>query len=545
MWSIPRHLDLPAVSQLPDLGLMMGRSFRAGWGPNGTLVHFGARGPSPDGFSAAQVVVRKLAPEGECSSGGDRRCCCHLGLYVSFPLTRLERRLSALPSGIRDGRLPLWREALTRQLQAHLDQSTRSSVPGCRFPRYHLSTDRNGRLQHLVRHGHVEVLRDLARRAPEDTGVVLQHQATAWELAFELLRYIEGEDEEQAEFDEEEQAASRGYLKAAAERRALVSQLWRRLGEEAVERDLEGLPLGPARVLVLLSGRHLTRACEAALDAGDARLATLLASAGRSSRQQRDLSVQLDVWEREGFLARMDPDRVCIYRLLAGRVTEALAAQRPALDSLDWRRCFGLYLWYGSGASSTGGFGGAVEEFYQDAVDGVAALPIPLYSEVGGVKALGYDICLELLRLQTRHGLGLHGSDFLSRLLRPSGYSSDPLDYSLSWLLADVLQSIDLVPGAPASGPSPWQLHWAHVGLIQQLQALGGMSEWAIFVALHLPDDPKHPGKPQGGCGNNLIFQMHLLFGGEKKRTYAVSDGPPLWFQWEGEKQDRPGRDKK
>jgi hypothetical protein len=34
------------------------------------------------------------------------------------------------------------------------------------------------------------------------------------------------------------------------------------------------------------------------------------------------------------------------------------------------------------------------------------------------------------------------------------------------------------------------QVHQVHVSLIAQLEALGGLEEWAVYVAAHLPDAP-------------------------------------------------------
>ena len=72
----------------------------------------------------------------------------------------------------------------------------------------------------------------------------------------------------------------------------------------------------------------------------------------------------------------------------------------------------------------------------------------------------------------------------LARLLRPAGITPDVLDYSFSWHLLCVLRSIAAVPvDDPARGPAT-----THMAFISQLEMLGGLSHWAIYVALHLAD---------------------------------------------------------
>jgi hypothetical protein len=74
----------------------------------------------------------------------------------------------------------------------------------------------------------------------------------------------------------------------------------------------------------------------------------------------------------------------------------------------------------------------------------------------------------------------------LSRLLRPAGITPDPLDYSFNWLMLCLLRSIGAVPADDVSTtPAP---SIAHMNFISQLESLGGLSHWAIYVALHLPD---------------------------------------------------------
>jgi len=85
----------------------------------------------------------------------------------------------------------------------------------------------------------------------------------------------------------------------------------------------------------------------------------------------------------------------------------------------------------------------------------------------------------------------------IPRLLRPAGITPDPLDHSFTWCLSTVLLSIGAIP----SGYKGEELFATCMGFVSQLILLDGqgaagggggggdMCHWAIYVALHLPDD--------------------------------------------------------
>ena len=49
---------------------------------------------------------------------------------------------------------------------------------------------------------------------------------------------------------------------------------------------------------------------------------------------------QLDLWEQQGMLPRIQPSRLAVYRLLAGAADEVTGPLE-----LDWQRSLGLRLW--------------------------------------------------------------------------------------------------------------------------------------------------------------------------------------------------------
>lgn len=113
------------------------------------------------------------------------------------------------------------------------------------------------------------------------------------------------------------QTALAGY-----KRRASLSRWLQRQACGRVERELaSGAVASPsAAVLCLLSGHQLAGATAVASASGDTRLATLVATAGVGSAAREEAAKQLEVWRSCGMEASIDPERLLVYRLLAGQV---------------------------------------------------------------------------------------------------------------------------------------------------------------------------------------------------------------------------------
>ena len=113
-----------------------------------------------------------------------------------------------------------------------------------------------------------------------------------------------------------------------------------------------------------LTGHQISEACTKAADGGYIKLATLISQGGGDDVHKQDLISQLDIWKAEKLspgsnsnLSSTESGLVGrgvwrIYTLLAGLLDEGEENRR--LDDnicagLDWKRVFGLCLWYGSG----------------------------------------------------------------------------------------------------------------------------------------------------------------------------------------------------
>ncbi|KAJ2820465.1 hypothetical protein IWW50_005044, partial [Coemansia erecta] len=138
---------------------------------------------------------------------------------------------------------------------------------------------------------------------------------------------------------------------------------------EAVQRDLlrageSGAPAAAA-VFALLSGHRIEAACLAATAHRDYRLATLIAQSGSGGN---DAQMQALVRAQLGGHAFADKYRR-VYEVLAGAGEAGVAA------GLDWKRAFGLGLWYAQSPADSLAL--AVRRF-ESAVEGGAQVAPPL-----------------------------------------------------------------------------------------------------------------------------------------------------------------------
>lgn len=112
-----------------------------------------------------------------------------------------------------------------------------------------------------------------------------------------------------------------------------------------------------------LTGHQITEACAKATEGGYFKLATLISQAGGDELFKQDIRSQLEIWKNEklapginSIAANMQSGLVGmgvwrVYHLLAGLIDEDNEKSRPEDDicvGLDWKRAFGLCLWYGT-----------------------------------------------------------------------------------------------------------------------------------------------------------------------------------------------------
>ncbi|CAD6883917.1 unnamed protein product [Tilletia laevis] len=387
-----------------DAGLCMGRSFRVGWGPGGLLVH--------NGVLAGVALSSNLVP-----SQGSKRAS-----EQSITSVRLQKVLTSNTPAY-DGILdPIMDVQLQNSIVEYYEQDdcpAAQIAPTARF--YHFSG-----------------LFDIGDHSQE---------ATIWRLGHALF------DEIDLELPGDPSQELKKRVTALKRKEALSDWLQQAVQQtvEAESRSHVAMSRTSDTLFSYLSGYQLQRACMAAIDSGDLHLSTLIAQVPGDDEHGDDLADQLATWRKEGVDAHISKQHLRLYELLSGNVNRSEAnkagnrdpsEQVEAIDigaGLDWKRAFGLHLWYGVPHEadlneSLASYDRAVHELR------TAAPPMPAYREkahIGElrlrelVKARSYDrdVLFELIKL------AVDPSHDLETALGPCNFGPSQTDYRLPWHL--------------------------------------------------------------------------------------------------------------
>ena len=462
-----------------DAGLALGRSFRVGWGPDGTMVHNG----KIVGAGAASAIKAAQAPE--------------------------EQQPSNTVSTVKLEKFNMFKDEATAASEAAKAEQL---------------------LQVLLEHSIVEEDERGCPVAYTQFDTRFRDYARAFELkdrSFEACLWRLGV----VLFDEIDLKLPAATSAQAADRvmnlrrKTALSNWLRHTVAGTVETEARAHVAASrktALVFSYLSGNQLERAAQAAVEAGDVRLATLIAQAGGDEETKADISEQLLVWRQEGVDAHMTRDHRRIYEVLSGNVTlsrgtEARGARDPieqvadlaVAEGLDWKRAFGLHLWYECGYETALGqsFGR-----YEESVGGAGgtAPPLPFYregSQLGSLRlrqivqagSFDRDGAYELIKLYAQP------SHDLETALNACGYGASNADARLPWHLYDLLSRVlrlrDLGDREPlqadGDGDGDVDVYGAGVegnsgradalaaSYAAQLELLGQW-QWAVFVLQHL-----------------------------------------------------------
>ncbi|KAK3283349.1 hypothetical protein CYMTET_8949 [Cymbomonas tetramitiformis] len=466
-----------------DANLFMGRTARVGWGPGGTLVLPGQLRATADSApsSVAQVTLHRV----------ELAACGRSSRHVLAMKERAEQYKGQLKVHLSQSKL----------VCEGSEESAADAEP--QVPRWLLSCSRGTDLQRVC-DSYLNALDDfhrvLEQRGLEDDEEkrVVRSVSYLYQEVWQLLLVLYGRDCPSPEGNDEEMEVEAGRgrcelpggLGALQWRKALTAWLKTEIKHDPNNRlamDIQqaratgGLH---AHVLRLLSAHETLEATKLLVqDGADVRLGTVLAQGGGNKRTQKLLQHQLTVWGDHGISEHIGKERLLVYKLLAGRVTEVI--QSMPEDSLDWRRAFGLYLWYE--ASPTASLEEVLEQYQAALQARRVPIPLPYYEEVaaGPRRTPHQTTSLDL----TYHLLCVAGGRPHTNMLLSSTFSADPLDNSLSWHLETVLSALgSSALGAEGEEARACKEAQLVCGLVAQLQLLPDMSEWAVYVAMHLQD---------------------------------------------------------
>eukprot|EP00050_Salpingoeca_kvevrii_P022602 m.128822 g.128822 ORF g.128822 m.128822 type:complete len:1848 (+) comp9760_c0_seq5:346-5889(+) len=517
-----------------DAGLVLGRSFRVGWGPNGMLVLPGLVAKQMQQTRAAKSSARSGNPVESLMSlaGSQAQMTVASRSRINSVVALQQVRVAAhLDSAALEGsdlhpepgaslsppsmpQASALRDRFEAPLEADLRHSQLSWEDADGFaPRLYLPSVAAA----------IKVTKELEQAARTGANAIgvnpgptealaqrdLAHSASCWGLV-DALWGTPGVSAS-APVDEIASALSdfealNDYEQQRVRRLAVSRWLASSSNFEMTSRATPADARNPdsesalAEIFNHLTVNNIAAACQTAARNRDFRLALLMSQATGPMRNRAYVVEQLELWRDSGARDFINRNRLKIYTLLAGRmawpdVPEDLG--HTVCEGLDWRRALSVHLWYACPATASVAQG---VDLYDKAFRSTARreaahlmpstsdlslayAPAPLPPYVSATGANGADGTLPDDFDTRYHLLKLHcaRSHSLETTLLPTTATASRLDFRLSWHLHNIVSSLG-ISRLPARREE--QLHTDYAA---QLEGVG-LWHWAAFVLLHLED---------------------------------------------------------
>jgi len=236
-----------------------------------------------------------------------------------------------------------------------------------------------------------------------------------------------------------------------------LSEFWKLLVWDDAQTHASQAASLEERALAYLSCYNVADACHALLDGLDLRLATMVAQIGGDYSMRQSMVTQIEEWRRLDVLSEMEDPHRALYELVSGNCAQAegkLGAGRENKAStfgissrfaLDWRRAFGLRLWYGILADEPIEL--AIAQFADAMADGKEDVkPVPWFVRDGAdmgwsdsKAANREDLLWGILKLYAASRLELAAN--VEDVLAPENVSGHPLNARLSFQLFQLFRS--------------------------------------------------------------------------------------------------------
>lgn len=232
-----------------------------------------------------------------------------------------------------------------------------------------------------------------------------------------------------------------------------VSEFWKKIVRNDVQKHVAKAESAEEKAFAYLTGGLIEEACNTLVEAKNFHLATLVAQIGCDRKFRESMSTQLENWRTLNNLAEFEDSIRAIYELLAGNACvcrgQAAAGGENVTSTfsfskrfdLDWRRSFGLRLWYGIDPEQS--VDEAVIQYLQDLKDGSEEVkPLPWFTErsnsssrENNAASTHEDLLWSLLQIQS-------GDSFdLATAFAPEAVSGNSMDARLSFQLITLFQA--------------------------------------------------------------------------------------------------------
>ena len=236
-----------------------------------------------------------------------------------------------------------------------------------------------------------------------------------------------------------------------------LSDFWKGLVFGDAQRHAQEAATPEERAIAQLSCNNVAEACHALLEGLDLRLATMIAQIGGDVNMRQTMLTQIEEWRRLDMLAEMEDAHRALYELLSGncaqadgklgngRENKAVTFNISSRFSLDWRRAFGLRLWYGTLVDEPIEL--AVAQFADAIRDGLEDVkPVPWFvrenADMGWTDPDATnreDLLWGILKLYAASKLDIPAN--VEDVLAPENVSGHPLNARLSFQLFQLFYS--------------------------------------------------------------------------------------------------------
>ncbi len=319
-----------------------------------------------------------------------------------------------------------------------------------------------------------------------------EHERSVWDLAYILFDGLD------SEVPASELNAGTAALYGRV-RKDRFSKFWEQLCQGSAKTAVATAPNAEERAVAYLSANKVVEACDALAQGKDFRLAILVAQLGGDHIMREDMATQIHEWRELNVLSEMTEPIRALYGLLAGNTCICEGKKGPLEDrartftisdrfNLDWKRAFGLRLWYAILAQEP--IEAAVKKFAEDLTNDESKKPIPWFIEGGAhrpwedpASAQREDLLWGILKLYAS-SKGAFSNVSIADAVIPHNTTGNPLDTRLSFQLYHAL-SIRFPNNSDTAKADHLAWDFAH-----QLDAAGEWL-WAVFALLHISDHEK------------------------------------------------------
>ncbi|KAH3918838.1 hypothetical protein HBH56_025380 [Parastagonospora nodorum] len=236
-----------------------------------------------------------------------------------------------------------------------------------------------------------------------------------------------------------------------------LSEFWKSLVWDDAQTHVQQASSAEEKAIANLSCNNVADACHSLLIGLDLRLATMVAQIGGDASMRQNLVSQIDEWRRLDILSEMEDPHRALYELLSGNCAQSEGKNVSGRENkastfgissrfgLDWRRAFGLRLWYGIMHDEP--IEMAVAQFADAIRDGLEQVkPVPWFTEAN--ENMGWndpeaedreDLLWGILKLYASTKLELDAN--IEDVLAPENVSGHPLNARLSFQMFQLFKS--------------------------------------------------------------------------------------------------------